>query len=448
MKIRASSIAAQELLQAAADGRLADLQRYLQRAAADPSTLVCSSGCTALHWAAGAGHAPIVDYLLQLRNEELGRTAWFLVDCPAVQKSQGRTALHYACRNGHVHVVRQLIEQYGADPNAKARHGVTPLQMAVWQGRLQIARYLVHRCGVDPRQINDFDCGLVHWMGLAPLHAPAVDMAKWLYQEVGLPMEHVVQRQGHSALHKAAWGGHLDLCQYLHEKVGLWDDRPDAVGNYAVDLARMAQHNKVLIDYLQRVASRATLEACQLLDVSRNVHERTVHQIQKAYRSSVRACHPDGKEKRRRRWENVEISSSLEFELEEDRLVQRFQLLTKAYQHLMVCESGGDDDDDKLLHNHATHKLPLLLTQDGSIPDLLDDECFEARLLQVVKQNQKGLDLSNLLKKWNQVWPEVPFPSRAHISLQQFLRQKASRVVSVGADDNGVLRIYPKTTRV
>eukprot|EP00977_Amphora_coffeiformis_P015945 scaffold4814_cov161-Amphora_coffeaeformis.AAC.3 len=446
--IRASSKEAQDLLQAAADGRLEDLEKLIKNNKHRKilQTIVCSSGCNALCWASGNGHGHVVDYLLRpvvKENHHHHQEPLFHADCPAVGKSQGRTALHYACRNGHEHVVRKLVEEYGANPNAKARHSVTPLQLAVWQGRLSIARYLVETSGVNPKQTNDFECGLVHWLGLAPRNSPAVEMARWLHEELALPMHNVVQRQLHSPLHKAAWGGHLDLCRYLHETVGLWDDRRDAAGNYAVDLARMAQHETCLTDYLQRVASRTTFAACQLLQVSLKVHERSLATIQGAYRRAIRACHPDGKEKRRRQW--IESCKDyLGFEQEEQRLVEHFQALTRAYRHLIACATN-DDDNEKLLQDHATHELPRLLTQDGTTPThAVNDDCFEARLLQVVQQNRSGLDISNLVKKWKQVWPGVDFPTRTQASLQQWLMQEASHVVTIRADDKGILRLYPR----
>lgn len=501
MKVRATCQAKQRLLQAAADGRLEDVLPSIVTASSDGGssssdgdpaaaivelqTAACASGCKALHWAAGNGHLHVVEALLLTRmphysychhNDDADQStttastctieakALFHVDCPAIKKSHGRTALHYACRNGHYHVVVALIERFGANPDARARHSVTPLQLACWQGRLKIAKYLVETAGVDPHQVNDFDCGLVHWMGLAPADAPVVEMATWLHKDLQLAMKnHVLQRQGHSPLHKAAWGGHLSLCRYLHETVGLWDDVQDAAGNYAVDLARMAQHNDnaAMVDYLQRVASRATLHACRVLEVSLHAHERSAHDIQRAYRTTVRSCHPDGRQKRRQVWlqqQTVSTTSSTndDFEATEEHLAQLFHELTRAYRHLMACATN-DRDNDKLLENHASHELPRLLTMDGSTPprpssqavdgDSSNDcECFEARLLQVVRQcRNQGMDLSNLVKKWKQVWPGVDFPApSSSSSLQQWIRQEASLVVTIRADDQGVVRLYPR----
>lgn len=478
MKIRARDPQAGALLQAAADGLLRPPYDDIctSRTGRDDlllRTATCTSGCRALHWAAGAGQVAVVTYLLEERpprqeeeEDDDGKTGsqanngrWtplFAVDDPAVGNSQGRTALHYACRNGHLDVVRLLVERFGANADARAKHGVTPLQLAVWQGHLAIAQYLVVQTAptkdcstpqewmVNPHQTNDFSCGLVHWVGLAPPTTPVVDLARWMDQSLALDWR-AVQKQGHNALHKAAWGGHLSLCRYYHEELGLWDDQADGAGNYAVDLARMAQHKDggALVHYLQRVASRETYEACRLLGVSQQVHERTVTSIPKAFKRQVRSCHPDRKGERQKR---SQLGAD-DFIEEEKRLVEHFQALTLAYRHLMACVTN-DEDSDKLLVNRMCHTLPLLLTVDGStgqgLGDTEDDDCFAARLLQVVQQNRRqGLDLSNLVKKWKQVWPQVEFPARkASLSLQQWLRQEVSHVVSIRTDEQGALRLY------
>lgn len=87
----------------------------------------------------------------------------FDVNCPAIRKAQDRTPLHYACRNGCLTTARCLVEELGANVNARAKHGVTPFQLAVhvWRNHLHVCQWLVEQCGVDPCQVNDFDCGAV-----------------------------------------------------------------------------------------------------------------------------------------------------------------------------------------------------------------------------------------------------------------------------------------------
>ena len=49
-----------------------------------------------------------------------------------------------------------------------------------------------------------------------------------------------------------------------------------------------------------------------------------------------------------------------------------------------------------------------------------DDSFFKARLVAVLLEyGDKGIDLSNVKKKWKQVWPEVPFPSQQQKASQK-----------------------------
>ena len=57
----------------------------------------------------------------------------------------------------------------------------------------------------------------------------------------------------------------------------------------------------------------------------------------------------------------------------------------------------------------------------------------------LLEYGDKGIDLSNVKKKWKQVWPEVPFPSQQRkasqkqqakrITMGDFLMQKAGDVI-------------------
>lgn len=245
MKIQAAKAEWRAILQAAADGDVDFLRDayYNESSSCIFETAICSSGCFALHWVAGScacspdKAAAVIHFLI----EECGVD----VNQRAKTKSIGRTALHYACRNGRLETVKLLVQRHGADPDARtAKAGVTPFQLAIWRNQLEIAQFLVNDCHVDPQQTNDFACGAMHWLGLCPPdQATGIDggvdlvtTARWLVEECRVDPR-AVQRQGHNALHKVAWGGHLALARYLHEVHGLWDDLPDDAGYYAADLA-------------------------------------------------------------------------------------------------------------------------------------------------------------------------------------------------------------------
>jgi endogenous inhibitor of DNA gyrase (YacG/DUF329 family) len=143
------------------------------------------------------------------------------------------------------------VQVAGAQVDPRAKNSVTPFQLAFCQNQLDVGQWLVEEHGVDPCQVNDFDCGAVqHWLGICPVHRAnysLFSLAEWLAQQPGIDFS-LRQRQGHTPLHKAAWGGHLALIQYLRNEHGLSDDAQDDAGNFAANLADMAHtphHDKL-----------------------------------------------------------------------------------------------------------------------------------------------------------------------------------------------------------
>uniref|UniRef100_A0A7S3PYF9 J domain-containing protein n=1 Tax=Chaetoceros debilis TaxID=122233 RepID=A0A7S3PYF9_9STRA len=436
-----------------------------------------SSGCTMLHWSAGNNHEATLNYLLTSFHPDTPVTS---------KKAMGRTALHYACRNGHMSIVQALVKKYNADVNIRAKHGVTPFQLAIWQNQLHICTYLATECGIIPRQeMNDFGCGIIHWLGIVPRSRSdnIISLAKWIIEEHGIDI-YSKQNQGHTVLHKASWGGQLELVKYLHEIHGMHDDTKDHAGNYAADLCDMANtpnHSKIA-SYLRKECSLEYRESCIILGIEKNSSEE---EIRRAYLEKARLCHPDrsskggdGKE------ESNSISNSKILYGDDD-----FQLVKKAYEHLM---SGGIATKQK----NPAHSIHLLLENQGNAPrdgianeiyprDGVSDcgeedhelKLFKTRLVAVLLEyGEKGLDLSNIPKKWNQVWPDVAFPNVTNIQerrnnqLQQtdeqnhdrkgkpkrtrtrkkgqllrFIQEYAGEVVNITrVEDNGQVLISPK----
>lgn len=427
MRIKCSTDGAHAILEAAADGNLDFLAQVSD---ADLHQARCLSGCTALHWAAGCNQVDTVRALIQHRLLD--------VDVAASRKARGRTPLHYACRNGCRVVVKLLIETFGADPNVKAKHGVTPFQLAVWRNNADICRYLVSSHDVDPSQVNNFDCGAMHWLGIAPIDRAGSDedgmalipLASWLVSQIDLKL-YARQRQGHSALHKAAWGGHLALCRYLHEVHAFWDDTPDLAGNYAADLADMAQtlrHAKVAT-YLRESCSRESSESCAVLGIPEGEASNEAL-IRRVYLTAVKDHHPDkgGDE-------------------------SRFHAIQNAYRHLSINQGRGTQ-------SNPAHSLHLMLQahQESCKPveskqaESDANGYFKARLIAVLLEyGDRGLDLSNLKKKWNQVWPDVSLESyrqglskRDGRSMSRWILRQAGDVVELRSDGMGCVRVFPK----
>ena len=515
---------------------------------------VCVSGCTLLHWAAGSNQVDVLEYLLsESRSEEDdggesptsvggaifsdhdddndGRLQFRAVDLPVTKckKSLGRTPLHYACRNGCLEAVRWLVLVGGASIGVQAKQGVTPFQLAVWQNRLEICVFLTEtaktkttmglegdNCCFDPaKDFNDFGCGAVHWLGIAPesrancnrgsnsnsdnsgnndnndekdddsLYNDGRDLlplARWLASLPGMDFD-ARQRQNHTALHKASWGGHMALVDYLHEEHDMWDDIVDDAGNYAASLADMAhtpKHSKIA-DYLRRHCSRKRAESLLILGLNGGGDNTELgkDEIRKAYLAKARQLHPDRLVSTSTPAGNPSIGNGNDALGEvtagetvaaarndnegenanaAPTTVVTFDALRKAYLHLTEEDGVGDQ-------SNPAHSLNLMLryvnnsgsnnsnTTDENQKNMVekdtknpdgeeDDSFFKARLVAVLLEyGDKGIDLSNVKKKWKQVWPEIPFPSQQQkacqseqkqakkIPMADFLLQKAGDVI-------------------
>lgn len=440
MGIRAKTDRARRILEAASED---NIQFLLTVTDSDLRSSVCNSGCTALHWAAGENRVAALEYLIVERH--------LPADLLAVKKSKGRTPLHYSCRNGALKATRFLVEVCKAEVNPLAKHGVTPFQLAVWQNQIETCQYLVKDRGVDPCQVNDFDCGAIHWLGICPTGRANEDqtveagtitsevrsddgrgllpLATWLANQSGLDYT-AKQKQGHTALHKASWGGHLALIKYLRIEHGLWDDSSDDAGNYAADLADMAdtpRHSRIA-QYLREECSLARAESCALLGIDPTASR---HVIRKAYLERARQLHPDRNGNK------------------DDAAGSSFDALHKAYSHLMDGNGHGNQ-------SNPAHSLNLMLQvsglqQEKESESISDATCFKARLISVLLEyGDKGLDLSNVKKKWKQVWPKEPFPddidpsTNRRIALSEFLKDRAGDVIDLIPSSGNGIRVRPK----
>jgi Ankyrin repeats (3 copies)/Ankyrin repeat len=477
MLVRARNHTDATILQAAADG---DLEFLKQQALSDAQLVnssTCSSGCTALHWAAGMNQVHIIRYLLDLSRSNnpiistnsfdtapstIASKLAFHVNQPIAKKykAAGRTPLHYAARNGCLEAAKCLIEQFYATPDATAKHGVTPLHLACFQNQKNVAEYLLQlNSGIDLFQTNNYGCNVLHWLAICPVARAGPDggshlvqTAQWLFemqQQKLHPLQnsnaarvpksdvidlfHAKQTQGHTALHKAAWLGHYALIRYLHECHNLWDDAPDHSGNYAVTLAEMARHddNDATVNYLRMFCSRSAAHSCSILSLSiQDINNPA--RIRRAYLDKALEYHPDRHVKRNQGFSKRQIANEIKedsYAGQSDCINISFDDVQKAYNHLLYEKGRG-------LECNNAHKLRILLPSSEEASLEIDDDCFKTRLVVVLREyGSKGLDISNLKKKWKQVW-HTNFPTSAdNVPLTRWLQEFAADVVEIRSVD-------------
>ena len=88
-----------------------------------PAHAADKHGSTALMWASGGGHLPVVRWLC----EEIG------VAVDAANKDR-RTALQWACKTGQCEVAAYLLNVAGADPTLRMKDGSSAFDWAVLSG--------------------------------------------------------------------------------------------------------------------------------------------------------------------------------------------------------------------------------------------------------------------------------------------------------------------------
>ena len=118
------------LIHAATEGKHQNVRLFLTRGAS-PRTRD-ENGWTALHYAAGAGHAECVYHLLKAG-----------APVNAATEEEHFTPLLLAVQGNHAHCVQQLLRN-GADVHCTNTCGQTPISAAAEEGRVECLRLILH----------------------------------------------------------------------------------------------------------------------------------------------------------------------------------------------------------------------------------------------------------------------------------------------------------------
>ena len=121
----------------------------------DAASAVDKHGNTPLMWAAGAGHQPVVLWLVQEVKVDIEDS-----------NKQGRTALMWAAKNGQLHIVDWLLHT-APPPRARAdtqmKDGSRAFDWAVYGGHLPTLQLLASNSRVDMHALNNYGCGAAFW---------------------------------------------------------------------------------------------------------------------------------------------------------------------------------------------------------------------------------------------------------------------------------------------
>ncbi|MFZ5867999.1 MAG: ankyrin repeat domain-containing protein [Thermodesulfobacteriota bacterium] len=153
-------------------------------------------GWTALERASDAGHVKVVELLLGKGARVNGTNPY---GCSLV----------LAASRGHLGVVELLVGT-GPDVNTQGANGSTPLMVAAWNGHSEVVKYLLAK-GADANVKNE-DC-------YTPLngYSPVTPDVGKLLLDTGAEVD-ARNREGQTALMKAAWQGHSELVKLLLER--------------------------------------------------------------------------------------------------------------------------------------------------------------------------------------------------------------------------------------
>jgi ankyrin repeat protein len=219
---------------------------------------------TAEHWAAGSGHLYCLQFLCRLQKTEQPEEehASSVAAQSSRRRRDGKTSLHYAARNGRVPVMQYLIEQEKVAVDCPSNDGTTPFHLACFGGHLAAIHYLLSK-GANVLQENDWGCSAAHWVAMTKsTDRENIRQLCNLLKSRGVSFTDR-QKQGHTALHKAAQRQNRHVIEWLAESrdeggAGLFDEekrrcsQPDDGGHTPAEIWLSCGGDKDFADKMKK----------------------------------------------------------------------------------------------------------------------------------------------------------------------------------------------------
>jgi serine/threonine-protein phosphatase 6 regulatory ankyrin repeat subunit B len=154
-------------------------------------------GYSALHDAAWGGNTELFAFLLEKGLD---------INCKA---NNGKTVLHACCMNGKVDMCKSLVKKNNDLLSVKDNNGYTVLHDAAKSNSKELLEYLLSK-GLQVNELTQ--------LGKTLLHVACMENNVFMvdYLAVRYPqLLEVVDYSSNNALHDAAWGGMVELLEYL-----------------------------------------------------------------------------------------------------------------------------------------------------------------------------------------------------------------------------------------
>ena len=114
-----------------------------------------------------------------------------------------------AARNGHIALCKWLVFEKYIDVNIQTDDLTCALHFAAYNNQVETCVWLIEEGKCDINILNSFGCNASQWLSING----NVQLMNY-FKSKGLNF-HIINKNGHSALHKAAIKGNIDAIKWL-----------------------------------------------------------------------------------------------------------------------------------------------------------------------------------------------------------------------------------------